>query len=610
MFEKRLLNAMNYDETELSGIDEVRAFVGALAPPKVGFVRVFRGQSRDYGTVVPSSLRNPEGTRSRAIWRAYAHYIAEGFWREDPEQADLPDAPIEHPLEIFAKRKGIPQDQIANVGLIWIQAIVQHYGPGAPYLDVTHSLDVALWFALHRFERADCPATMPPGFVGGEWYRYGSLQETGHLYVIDAERWTPEKIRRPGVLVDLLDAPEIFHSPRITRQSSCLVFADEGKPDLQELCVSSKKIRFRKGEVPERSYHELFPGPEVDSWYKRVLCAPFVPRTQRAEGMETSLQHSLPVTIYVPHPSFSAPLSECFRSLEPPSLFPAFRSFVDIVKYRSLLPHASEEQILNPLAIALEGPIIYTSPQPMSQMWHEGLLAFDRPREVPLLSEGKFDQFVPTTNVFIEFSPLEYGEWHKGSDRSFPRAIWIMDDQTQLVVTLFVQQDRSNLSESGVAILGPVQVCYSVFDEQFIWKWFSKSEWEPSSASPGMSKCLYVALELLRHLAPWPKPLAIPFMVLGKEDDKAAFLVMGARNLCALHRPARREMNSHALVRLTGTDEPYLGAFSDLRNSQTRMGLVLYEENGIGLYPQLDPLFLRAAILKADEEGYPDPKSS
>ncbi|SRR5712691_7425439 len=125
---------MKCDETELSSIDEVRAFVASLAPPQAGFVRVFRGQSRDYGTLVPSSLRNLERSRSRAIWRAYAHYIAEGFWREDPEQVDLPDTPMEHPRDIFAKRKGIPQSQVANVTLVWIQAIMQHYGPGAPYL--------------------------------------------------------------------------------------------------------------------------------------------------------------------------------------------------------------------------------------------------------------------------------------------------------------------------------------------------------------------------------------------------------------------------------------------------------------------------------------------
>lgn len=55
------------------------------------------------------------------------------------------------------------------------------------------------------------------------------------------------------------------------------------------------------------------------------------------------------------------------------------------------------------------------------------------------------------------------------------------------------------------------------------------------------------------------------------------------------------------------TDEPYLGAFSDLRRSHTKMGLVLYEEDGICFYPQLDPMFLKAAVQKADAEGYPGP---
>ena len=68
---------MDGAENKLESIADVRSFVASLPAPKPGRVRVFRGQNRDYGSLVPSSFRNPEEARSRAIWRVYSHYLAQ-----------------------------------------------------------------------------------------------------------------------------------------------------------------------------------------------------------------------------------------------------------------------------------------------------------------------------------------------------------------------------------------------------------------------------------------------------------------------------------------------------------------------------------------------------
>lgn len=138
-----------------------------------------------------------------------------------------------------------------------------------------------------------------------------------------------------------------------------------------------------------------------------------------------------------------------------------------------------------------------------------------------------------------------------------------------------------------------------------MWRWGPDKEWELDTHNLGFKKCLYVALEFLRQLAPWPKPLAVPYIALGKEDGEAAFFVMGARDMYTLHRPICTDFGPHLFVRLKGTEEPYLGMFADLPKCRTPIGWIVYEEKGVNWYPQLDASQLRAAVRQADDAGYP-----
>src|ERR1700686_4326376 len=100
--------------------------LNSLHPPP-GCLRVFRGQSRDYGSLVPTALR-PGFSGKDTLLRQYASVAAPTL------------------------RHGAGADAPADIDVwtLWAYAIAQHYGPGTQFLDVTKSLDVALWFALHE----------------------------------------------------------------------------------------------------------------------------------------------------------------------------------------------------------------------------------------------------------------------------------------------------------------------------------------------------------------------------------------------------------------------------------------------------------------------------
>jgi FRG domain-containing protein len=116
-------------KTPLKTYTEVKDELSKFGEPPPGYVRVFRGQTRDHGCMLPSGLR-PGAIRRDPVW----DYCVTQFAMERFGAANLGSL-SEHE----------------------IVAIAQHYGVGSPFLDVTRSLDVALWFALHqiRYERGD-----------------------------------------------------------------------------------------------------------------------------------------------------------------------------------------------------------------------------------------------------------------------------------------------------------------------------------------------------------------------------------------------------------------------------------------------------------------------
>jgi hypothetical protein len=112
----------------ISDYSELLTSIAALPKPPAGTVRVFRGQTRDYPRLDPRGLRH--SPRAMSIWAAYAGQLRFGL---------KPDKPA-----------GKLSMEDLQAHSLWFNALAQQYGPGSDFLDVTYSIDIALWFALNK----------------------------------------------------------------------------------------------------------------------------------------------------------------------------------------------------------------------------------------------------------------------------------------------------------------------------------------------------------------------------------------------------------------------------------------------------------------------------
>ena len=151
-----------------------------LGRPRPGFVRLFRGQDRTYPTLLPSARRPNSSWDLRRVWKVYAHKLSLYLSKETPTDRG------QAALDTFA---------------YWLNAMAQHYGGGSEYLDVTHDLEIALWFALHKVRKilVDGKEVVPGIYLGifgnteAENFPFAakpkaSPVDTGYLYVFDVPR--------------------------------------------------------------------------------------------------------------------------------------------------------------------------------------------------------------------------------------------------------------------------------------------------------------------------------------------------------------------------------------------------------------------------------------
>ena len=127
--------------------------------------------------------------------------------------------------------------------VLWTRTIAQHSGPGSHFLDVTHSVPVALWFALHHFRASSSlhifgppgPINLATDTVGRTEVAAYESADYGLLFVMDVPVVALTEVFSHGALLDLENAPEVFAaSPRIRAQEACLIHgsAEPPGPDL------------------------------------------------------------------------------------------------------------------------------------------------------------------------------------------------------------------------------------------------------------------------------------------------------------------------------------------------------------------------------------------
>lgn len=548
----------------VSDYAELHKRVSELEPPPAGTVRVFRGQAQDF-SLVPSGRRRKVPRAS--IWAHYSRQMIMSLQRKGPD-------------EDFQKE--------AQLWMVWLQALAQHYGAGSNYLDVTHDLGAAAWFAFHTSSAATLKTVVgPPGdsshdsTVQTEWIRLSPHPGPAYVYVLDLEPWDTKDLPDAGQIVDLKDAPELFHSARIEVQSGCLVWADENE-DLKSRAI--REFVVEQGvDAPYASWsvEQIFPPPSEDTWYGRFLTLPFLVDAE-ADGDSPHLGQSLPVTLFLSAPDspYVADIRSKFRYLLPS---PVYEELSDMAPAP---PNASPIDTLFAAAtpIVLEGPQISAHPPVEDTSWNHELLLSDWSMEVDAFDK-KTDESagrVDLSNALIEFSPLDQTGWFEGEPitEAMLRAVWIIRDRDGgdgLTAYLFMQSYPVSRFER----LGPIYLRLGAGRRLEYALGQDGKPWADIADLAIYGKAIVSCLVLLRDCSPIPKAAAYPQLVAGG-DEGWNMVVPLSSSAARLYRAAASGAQPWYVLRHPDGEpytvaQPNLGGLS-LRNQSKSFGDLSAEE--------------------------------
>jgi hypothetical protein len=502
----------------IRSFSELRAAIEALPPPREGYARVFRGQTRDFGKMIPTGLRTEMEVTDEA-WMFYSELLAEDC-RKMADQG--------------GKYVG---DDMARA-LLWTEAIKQHYGPGTNFLDVTHSLGVAGWFALHRSERVKITAVYgtegpfdPDHDVVAEhgYVRYQEEKESpGWIYVFDVPQYSEINKQEHGVMVDLAEAPEAFSSsPRIRVQRACLIYADKEAAEGDLSCFFVPGTPLRVGwpleGAPEVLFatEQIYPSPVEDDWYARFVSIPLRPQFDR----NTRKAHfALPIRVGLYHPDEKSRLRETSRKiicLPPPLLFKRLigKEPEDMEKAVSAWTPA---KLRDSTPILLEGPLGLVLPPPDSGFWNQEILLGDIEDGVPTYDYvgGGEMSHASLRNVFFEMSPLEHAGWERielqGGGQEVLRGVWLVRNGKRHSIALITQQ----LPDTGLRVIGPFRIRFSSTSKIFEFQIpADRTQWAPVTDFYPLARMLFKTMATLRDISPGLKVDQCPSMSSNSEDQ-------------------------------------------------------------------------------------------
>ena len=546
--------------TIVSSYSELKAALAALPAPAPGTVRVYRGQTQDYPTLTPSGLRRP--VRNQVIWLTYSQILYQSL---------LP--------ELARNSQTVTQEMLTAYG-VWFHAVAQHYGPGSDFLDVTHSVDVALWFALHEYKTVQGAGIIgPPGALDPQkdhptmvnLVSYVPWNEPGFLYVFDLPKWDGESVTEVGTVVDVADAPEIFSSSeRMRAQAACLVYCrnkDQTHLDLKTRLVSGTPITVQRPLTGvsglERRVPDLFPSPDRDRWYARLLS---VPMCYAPLPAPPRLQKCIPVTVYFDqqNPRYMQEVQFRNWTVSPPLLHRWVQGAAQNAEASDPI-----KLIAQAVPIVLEAALLFPYPPGDSHHWHHGLLASDIPDWCFAynLENRQPHNGVSLRNVLFEFSPLEKTDWDKVVKDDAPihimRGIWLhrREGGNEIEAGLFYQ----DIPGEGPNMFVPFQLRYDPSLGEFVLLLQPNGPPLPVSQEPELAreiaKPVFVALMLLRYLSAILKAEASPRAQIDMVEDgksKSLFIVGCSRDAARLFRIAAPPHSDWFVIRDSANpEEPF-----------------------------------------------------
>ncbi|MDB5096395.1 MAG: hypothetical protein JWM80_816, partial [Cyanobacteria bacterium RYN_339] len=151
-------------------------------------------------------------------------------------------------------------------------ALLQHYGVGTNFLDVTANPLIAVWFATHKFSKKQA------WYMGVTMRHYEQVEyerlTDGISYVFVFAVDDADLAMRDGHLVCLSHLPDGFLRPH--RQEGWLLFdAPPITPNPNELCIGVIEVE-NNAFGSRLSQDHLFPSPIDDTGYASFRDTPFV----------------------------------------------------------------------------------------------------------------------------------------------------------------------------------------------------------------------------------------------------------------------------------------------------------------------------------------------
>src|SRR5262249_26178259 len=142
----------------------------------------------------------------------------------------------------FYKERGDSKNVI-----VWMPALLQHYGHGSFFLDVSSDLLTALWFSTHKYAEhgIESPINVGKQYTISRRIRIATYSDavpnetSPVLYVFDVPRWDGRDPVERGLLIDLLELSEGQYlaalAARLRVQSASLIYAFDPVHDRRNL---------------------------------------------------------------------------------------------------------------------------------------------------------------------------------------------------------------------------------------------------------------------------------------------------------------------------------------------------------------------------------------
>ncbi len=274
--------------TEVATYSELRRAIDRWRERYPGALIVFRGQTSFYdGSVVPS-LEREKGTEAGDEQFLWTLALAKMLPHGDPDLK----------AQIFSSL-GLPA---SGDGSFWkntdlsgaaLQAVLQHYGARTNFIDVSTSLETALWFAHFRFRmRQELVSLQELSARGARWDGDDPAPQFdiawyepawnsapapyGYLFAVAPRLPEAGDGHVHGEYINLA----LFPSPRMKAQSAGLIYCDPQHSSTSIRTLAAFKFRLPLEGVPREvldpSVERLFPGPDDDELYARIIWnAPF-----------------------------------------------------------------------------------------------------------------------------------------------------------------------------------------------------------------------------------------------------------------------------------------------------------------------------------------------